>query len=109
MSTYYYLACDKCKQYADFYTWQMGGYGNAAPIESFKFACAHTTDCGHSNLKVYSEHDLPDEYENVVCDADAFIERTRDMFPHSSDWDLPDTISEAQEQWAERFRRRGRF
>ena len=87
MSTYYYFHCTKHQESGGCWTRQAWGYGNADLIEAFKFVMYHVRECGEQNIGMHSEHD-DDGYTSTCIDDDAraaFLENTRDIFPHSDD------------------------
>lgn len=88
MSTYYYFHCTKHMQEGGCFTRQAWGYGNADLIEAFKFVMYHVRECGQQHIGMHSEHE-GDDYASTCIDDDVrreFLEATKDIMPHSSDW-----------------------
>lgn len=105
MSTYYYFACDECREYGGWFSRQAWGWGNMDIVDTFAFLAHHAE---HNNwyqdqtaLRVISEHDTyslhAEGWTKIVSrrDADAEghladYERVADYpfatFPHSDDW-----------------------
>jgi hypothetical protein len=104
MSTYYYVGCERCKQYGGSITRQAWGWGNMDIVETHAFICNHIAECGEENLRFISEHsDQMDEWTWVT----GFPERPDDpddpfepksasysypTFPHSDDWGCVDDL-----------------
>jgi hypothetical protein len=104
MSTYYYFACDRCKEFGGFFSRQAWGWGNMDIVDTFAFLAHHAEHVDHYQeqleLRVISEHDAYDLQSQgwtkiVTCeegdeDRLADYERLADYqvatFPHSEDW-----------------------
>ena len=60
MSTYYYVACEKCREYGGFLSRQAWGWGNFDICDTFAFIANHITSCGTESLSFISEHEMFD-------------------------------------------------
>jgi hypothetical protein len=104
LSTYYYFACDRCKEYGGWFSRQAWGWGNMDIVDTFAFLANHADHVDHYQegleLRVISEHDTytlhREGWTKTVNreDADdglADYERVADYelitFPHSGDWE----------------------
>jgi hypothetical protein len=94
MSTYYYFACERCREYGGFYSRQMWGWGDADIIATFRFLMHHTGHCGEDKLRVVSEHFEDTGWTHVVpadepaCDDLGERNDYYDiaLWPRSLDW-----------------------
>lgn len=89
MSTYYYFGCKKCKLLGGLYTRQAWGAGNADLVDTYKFCMQHAMECGNHNIRMFSEHDYPEDWGDTHLnykDRKKFLEDTADIYPRSNDW-----------------------
>jgi hypothetical protein len=82
MSTSYYFKCLKCNEVGGQYTRQAWGWGNLYVIETFKFLAYHTEHCGPESICVIHEGQLEGGDIDTPESRIAFIEKTREYFPH---------------------------
>ena len=98
MSTYYYFHCNKHQLSGGLFTRQAWGYGSADLIDTFKFVMYHVKECGPENIGMHSEH----EEENWIqtnCGGKRrqHLLDTRDIFPHSDDWEFMENIPHGED------------
>lgn len=112
MSTYYYFACTKCKEYGGLFSRQAWGWGNMEIVDSFAFLANHVAHCGEGNIRVISEHktfDLEcdegwthiisaDDAEDGVGDHQRVADYALPAFPHSNDWERHEELFAAHQE-----------
>jgi hypothetical protein len=95
MSTYYYFACEKCREYGGFYSRQM--WGNFDILATFRFLAHHTSECGPESLRVVSEHDdrtwdgswarvVPADVDEGLDPGERYDDFDPALWPRSNDW-----------------------
>ncbi|WP_400163119.1 hypothetical protein ACAF76_006515 [Brevibacillus sp. TJ4] len=87
MTTNYYFTCTKCGTRGGSLSNQAWGWGNFEIVESFKFLAFHISHCGEESIRVISEE--ADDYIDLLHDEyNLFLEETKNIFPHSRDWEF---------------------
>ena len=113
MSTYYYFACDRCKEYGGWFSRQAWGWGNMDIVDTFAFLANHADHVDHYQdeveLRVISEHDTyalhQEGWTKIIspeavdlADYERIADYDRITFPHSADWDRQEELFAAYRQ-----------